>query len=598
MNENPSTPDNQLSSNRFWYVSCVLITAIAAFLRFFWLGLKPLHHDEGVNGFFLTTLFRTGEYKYDPANYHGPTLYYIALAFAKVFGLSTIPVRASVAIFGVLTVILIFWLHKYLGRTGALFAALFVALSPGMSFISRYFIHETLFVFLSLGFVMAIVFFIEERKAGIFSIAWLALIVLVSLSPTTMNVSSLIAGDNQTALWSLRVVFALVEIALTYFVIRLLLSWNEGRPIYFILASACISLYFATKETAFITLGTMAIACVCIWLWRRIFSGFFLGELRSDERSEADLTWSNFIKALGTRSDLTLILVTAAVVFIYLGVLFFSSFFTFPEGVSRAFEAYSLWLKTGSKEHTQNGTWAYLRWGMKAEAPIFILAAIGSLISLKLARHRFAMFTAFWALGLFAAYTIIPYKTPWLAISFLLPMCLIAGYAINEMAVAKHTSFKILAAICAVGASIILAYQSYQLNFVRYDDDTEPYVYAHTKRDFLELIKEIDRYADKSGKGKDAVIQIVSPDYWPMVWYVNDYTHANFFGHPVDADNAEMIVAKKGEQDAEVMRRYSANYEFVGAWELRPGVELMLLVRRDLAGGQGEPLYRIRGTDQ
>lgn len=598
MNETNSVSDNQLSSARFWYVSCVLITAIAAFLRFFWLALKPLHHDEGVNGFFLTTLFRTGEYKYDPANYHGPTLYYIALAFAKVFGLSTIPVRASVAIFGVLTVVLIFWLRKYLGRTGALFAALFVALSPGMSFISRYFIHETFFVFLSLGFVMAIIFFIEERKAGIFAVAWMALITLVSLSPTTFNVSSLIAGDNQTALWSLRIAFALIEIALTYFVIRLLLSWNEGRPLYLLLASACISLYFATKETAFITLGTMAIACICIWLWRRIFSGFFLGELRPDELSDTDLTWSNFRKALGTSNDLTLILIAAAVVFIYLGVLFFSSFFTFPEGVSRAFEAYSLWLKTGSKEHTQNGTWAYLRWGMKAEAPIFILAAVGSLISLKLARHRFAMFTAFWAFGLFAAYTIIPYKTPWLAISFLLPMCLIAGYAINEMAVAKHASFKIVAAICAVGASIILAYQSYQLNFVRYDDDKEPYVYAHTKREFLDLITEIDRYADKSGKGKDAVIQIISPDYWPMVWYVNDYTHANFFGHPVDADNAEMIVAKKGEQDAEVMRRYSANYEFVGAWELRPGVELMLLVRRDLAGSQGENLFRIRETDQ
>src|SRR5689334_4918136 len=180
MNETNSASDNQLSSDRFWYLSCILITAIAAFLRFFWLGLKPLHHDEGVNGFFLTTLYRTGEYKYDPANYHGPTLYYIALAFAKVFGLTTIPIRASVAIFGVLTVILIFWLRKYLGRTGALFAALFVALSPGMSFISRYFIHETFFVFLSLGFVMAIVFFIEERKAGVFAVAWMTLIILVS----------------------------------------------------------------------------------------------------------------------------------------------------------------------------------------------------------------------------------------------------------------------------------------------------------------------------------------------------------------------------------------------------------------------------------
>ena len=37
-----------------WFVSSGLITAVAIFLRFFWLGLKPFHHDEGVNGFFLT----------------------------------------------------------------------------------------------------------------------------------------------------------------------------------------------------------------------------------------------------------------------------------------------------------------------------------------------------------------------------------------------------------------------------------------------------------------------------------------------------------------------------------------------------------------
>src|SRR6476646_5724933 len=76
-----------------WLGSCAAITAIAAALRFVALELKPLHHDEGVNGFFLINLFRDGVYKYDPANYHGPTLYYIALFFTKIFGLETLPIR-------------------------------------------------------------------------------------------------------------------------------------------------------------------------------------------------------------------------------------------------------------------------------------------------------------------------------------------------------------------------------------------------------------------------------------------------------------------------------------------------------------------------
>src|SRR5438132_2193005 len=102
-----------------WLACAAFITAVAAFLRFFLLDLKPLHHDEGVNGFFLTNLLRDGVYKYDPANYHGPTLYYIALPFVKLFGLETIPIRVSVGIFGVLTVILALFLKRYIGKVGS-----------------------------------------------------------------------------------------------------------------------------------------------------------------------------------------------------------------------------------------------------------------------------------------------------------------------------------------------------------------------------------------------------------------------------------------------------------------------------------------------
>src|SRR3982751_5051645 len=151
---------------------------------------------------------------------------------------------------------------------------------------------------------------------------------------------------------------------------------------------------------------------------------------------------------------------------------------------------------------------------MDIEGPVLILSAIGTLVALVKARHRFAMFTGFWAWGLFAAYTLIPYKTPWLALSFLLPMCLVAGYGINELARSKNSSLRMLAAIAVLASAALLGYQTYDANFVRYDDEDMVYVYAHTKREFLDLLKQIDHYAEKSGKGKDAKIEIVSPDYW------------------------------------------------------------------------------------
>ncbi len=658
------TQDSRLKTfDSLWLLSCVLVTAIATFLRFFWLELKPLHHDEGVNGYFLTTLFREGIYKYDPANYHGPDLYYIALFFTKMFGLNTLSIRWSVAIFGVLTVVLALFLKKYIGKIGSLFAALFLALSPGMVFISRYFIHEIIFIFFSLAIVVAVVFFIEKRKAGFFAIAWTALLLMICFVPSALNLATAVGGKDDSKLLIFRIIFLVIEAVLVFFVIRMLLTWENGRAIYLILASASAVLLFATKETAFITLGTMLIACGCVWLWRKIDSteffttnklaiiglvhilgsifatyyyrkiadgsmwffnmmlpekqetvlyaiiflliisfitwltvafGFYNKTSNDNELAEpTNLTWTNFREGLGDNINLILVIASVSLTFIYVGILFFSSFFTYMEGVQKAFEAYAIWTKTGTKDHTQNPLWAYAKWGMKVESPIMILSALGCLIALLKARHRFAIFAAFWAFGMFAAYTIIPYKTPWLALSFLLPMCIIAGYGIGELFRSTNIASKVLGGILAIAATIILSYQTYDANFVRYDDEEMPYVYAHTKREFLNLIKQIDYYAEKSGKGKDATIEVVSPDYWSMPWYMNDYPKANFHGRFVDAVTAEMIVAKKDEQDAKVIQDYSAHYKYAGKYPLRPGVDLILLVRKDLADAGAKELYQI-----
>ena len=746
MNEElQTTTDNgQRTTDYLWFVCCALITTVATFLRFFWLEVKPLHHDEGVNGYFLTTLFRSGEYKYDPANYHGPDLYYIALAFTKTFGLNTLSIRWSVAIFGVLVVVLAFFLRRYIGKTGALFAAFFLALSPGMAYISRYFIHEILFVFFSFSIVVAILFFIEKRRAGVGAIVWTALLLLICFLPSALNLANVLGGENTTVLWILRVAFFLVEVALVFFVMRMLLSWNEGYPIYLLLASASTVLLFATKETAFITIGTMLIAAACVWIWRKVSTtegypkngfGFFMAfnilaliallagykyikdglkairdnfaladnpiqtylfygilafaaaaaltwfaflflnrkQTATDLPEDAELNWTRFREkttaadtwefilvksALGgavialvwlfvryaidlltawkagktfssalDKIDLTkvdfwilataffllavaalvwlrkkpekistdFVLMTGAaiIVFLYVGALFFSSFFTYPEGLRAAFEAYAIWTKTGNTDHTQNGYWAYLRWGMIIESPILILSALGTLIAFYKARHRFAMFTGLWAFGLFAAYTIIPYKTPWLALSFLLPMCIVAGYAAGELISSKQAVEKALGAVLTIAATVILAYQTYDINFVRYDSDAMPYVYAHTKREFLDLIRQIEYYADKSGQGKQAKIEIVSPDYWSMPWYLNDYPNAVFQGKPVDVSAAEMIIGKKDEQDAEIVTRYGARYRYAGEFPLRPGVDLVLLVRRDLADSDTQDIYKV-----
>ncbi len=590
--EEPITKDNgRWTADNLWLIGCLVIAAIAVFWRFYWLELKPFHHDEGVNGFFMSTLVRDGIYKYDPSNYHGPTLYYIALAFAKAFGFNTISMRASVAIFGVLTVVMAFFLKNYIGRIGSLTAALLLALSPGMVYISRYFIHEIFFVFCSFGIVLGVLFFIEKRRAGIFAVATMTVLLLICFLPSALNLANLVGAENVALLWILRVGLFAVEAALVFLIMRMLLGWQEGRPIYLMLASASAVLLFATKETAFITIGTLILAVISAWLWRKIYRAI-IGKPQANELEPVELTWQNFRAGLGDGTNLNLLIIAVSVVFAYIGVLFFSSFFTYSDGIFKAFEAYAIWTKTGTKDHTQSGTWGYLKWGMKVESPIFILSAIGTLIALIKARHRFAIFTGFWAFGLFAAYSIIPYKTPWLALSFLLPMCIVAGYGINELAKSSDIGQRIFAGLLAAFATVILGYQTYDLNFLRYDDDSMPYVYAHTRRGFLDMVNQIETYAAKSGKSKDAAIEVVSPDYWPLTWYMREYPKAIFHSRFADVNTSELIVASKA-QLGELNKRYGANYKYVGTYPLRPGVELFLLVRKDLADANAQEISTL-----
>ncbi|MEZ5307854.1 MAG: hypothetical protein R2684_11985 [Pyrinomonadaceae bacterium] len=648
-----------------WIATSGLILFIAGFLRFFWIELKPLHHDEGVNGHFLTNLFRNGVYHYDPGNYHGPDLYFLSLSFSKVFGLNTTSVRFSVAIFGFLTVVLALYLKRFLGRTGTLATAFFLALSPGMVFISRYFIHEILFVFLSLSIVVAVLMFFYNEKLGIGGIIWMALLMMVCFMPVSVMGTSVLGLTGYYPILAVRLAIVVVECVLIFFVLRMLLDWKSGRPVYLMLAAASFALLYATKETGFITHGTMLIALACVFIWNKFpgslfkkpkllyvalafpaligvvkiaavafyyddsktflkqiytfFSGsngpnqiwllaiimlmcavsaisYFLFAFRVTpefEGFENPVPVADRLRGWGTADKA---LVGAAVFFVvtYLIVLFFTSFFQYPSDLPNFFRAYAFWAKTGTTDHTQNGRLAYFRWLMEIESPLLVLSAIGFMVSLVLRKHRFVIFTGFWAWGLTAAYTIISYKTPWLALSFTLPMAVCAGYLIGSFLESGDKVLKIAGAVLGILASVILAYQTYDQNFVRHDDEEMPYVYAHTRRGFEDMITEIRKFSDRSTKKKEIVLDVVSQDYWPMPWYVNDFKHANFHGRMIDNSDAEVIVGKS-DQATELAEKFGSRYKFIGEYPLRPGVELWLLVRNDLAAGEGKSIYEKMG---
>jgi uncharacterized protein (TIGR03663 family) len=106
------------------------------------LALKPLHYDEGVNGWFTLQLDWWNLYRYDPTNYHGPLLYYLNLVFFRLLGPGETALRMGTALAGALLPLALLPARRFAGDAALLVAALAIAVSPGLVYFSRTAIHE------------------------------------------------------------------------------------------------------------------------------------------------------------------------------------------------------------------------------------------------------------------------------------------------------------------------------------------------------------------------------------------------------------------------------------------------------------------------
>jgi uncharacterized protein (TIGR03663 family) len=551
----PGAIANDLSQ-RTWLIAVIVILAIATALRVYQLSLVPLHHDEGVNGNFLVHLVRDGYYHYDPANYHGPTLYYFAAIFPwllrfifgipaqNTYGLTTVAIRLVPVVFGIATIGLIFLLRRNLGTVASLSAGFLLAVSPGAVYLSRYFIHETLFVFFTLGIVVAAVKFYEDP-----------------------------------------------------------------RPLYLILLAISAALLFATKETAIVSVVVLLLALICVRVFLWLIRG---GEsARATKRKTRPSSLQDFAERAGGSGALTMWLAIAVGVFVVVYVLFYSSFFTnYPKGVSDSLKTFQFWSKTGKEAHVHRFE-TYVWWLLLQESPLLFLGAAGAALALFRPARSFALFVGFWGFGLITAYSLIAYKTPWLALNFLVPLALCSGFAIQwlyERLADVAPQRRWLAAVAVIlvamgplagivraisekaqGKTFIPGYQTIDLNFINYDNDNPyyVYVYAHTRRETHKLMEEINRIAERTHQGGQTGITIVSPDYWPLPWYLRDYSRVGYFGH-MTTSNEPIVIASQG-QAAEVQATFGDRYQQIqsgfnpsGSFPLRPGVDLLLFTRREL----------------
>jgi uncharacterized protein (TIGR03663 family) len=364
-------------ADRLFLPAALGILLVAAALRLPELALNPFHHDEGVNGFFTMNLVRNGTYVYDPANYHGPTLYYFALLSEIMFGLTTEAMRLVPAVFGMLTVGLVFPLRRHLGSLAVLTAGGLLAISPGAVYVSRYFIHETLLVSLSLAVVVAAVFYLDRREpkyllAGAVSLA-------------------LLFATKETGIITIAVLLIAVVVGHLYV--------SRRRPT-------------ARRPKA----GRPTSRRRSVWI-----DGVEYRPATTDGPDDGPLAALSRAGVPGEH------LAAAAVVFGVIYVLLYSSFFSnFPKGLIDSLATFTIWAQHGEATQVQPA-YKYLQWMIPTEVPILVLGAVGGVLAAIRARDRLWVIIGLWAAGITTVYSIIQYKTPWIILNMLLPLRCWAG---------------------------------------------------------------------------------------------------------------------------------------------------------------------------
>ena len=121
-----------------WQVLVFLaVMVFVIFTRFWDLGTRALHHDESMHARYAWDIYRSFNYRYNPV-LHGPFQFYLTAFMFFLFGVSDAVARFGPALFGVLSVLLVYPLKPYLGRGGMVLAAVLLAVSPPLLYFSRF----------------------------------------------------------------------------------------------------------------------------------------------------------------------------------------------------------------------------------------------------------------------------------------------------------------------------------------------------------------------------------------------------------------------------------------------------------------------------
>jgi len=507
----------------------ILVLAVGLAARIYRLDLRPMHHDEANQAYKFGLLLEKAEYRYDPADHHGPTLYYFSLPFAWLSGQTTYAaltektLRAVTIFFGLAIILLLLAAGKNLSAVEKLWAAVFLALSPALVYYSRFYIQETLFVAFSLAFVILLWRFI-------------------------------VRPDFRQVIW----------------------------------LGVAAGLLYATKETSLIVVGAAVLSLIVV-RGLSCLKDFGRRGNKASRKARADL----ITVKTAILPALVAIISFVAVSFIFYSSFFkypegfLDSFRALAGYVQKAAEPgwhrHGFWHYFSLLLYRKGGAGSPLF----SEIPILALALYGVVLSfIRLSRKaddNFRAYLAAFALMAALIYSAIPYKTPWNMLVFLAAFLVLAAVGFSQLL----TLIKIRQARLLLAGALLLwtGWQMYLVNIYFHSYQDNPYVYAQTSPDFMRLVSRLEELASVSKDGREMLIKVIAPaeETWPLPWYLRKFDRVGYWtsSEQVEAlEPAECAILNAGE----ARKRYEAELDsyVLQYYSLRPDVLMVLAIREDL----------------
>ncbi|MBC7362686.1 MAG: TIGR03663 family protein [Candidatus Aminicenantes bacterium] len=518
----------------------VLILAAALFVRLYRLDLRPMHHDEANQAYKFGQLLEKGEYRYDPSDHHGPTLYYFSLPFAWLSGQKTYAeltentLRGVTVFFGVLILLIFLTAGQNLTFSEKFWAAFFLALSPPLLYFNRFYIQETLFVAFGLAWVICLWKFFQKP-------------------------------DYEEAAW---------------------LGISAG-------------LLYATKETSLIVFATSTLALFLVW-----YLSWAKSRKRGNHKSEHKASQKEALTGIKKAALplVVAILIFMAISFVFYSS-FFRHPQGFLDSF-KAISGYSQKALSGGWHHHQFWYYFSLLFYHKggahslvfSEIPFLLLAIIGAVLSFaRMSRknsENFRGYLALFSLATALVYSIIPYKTPWNLLIFYAGFLILAG--VGFVYVVELIKIRQARIILAGALLFWTGWQTYLVNYYFHSYPDNPYVYAQTSPDFLRLVARVDELSQVAEEGKNMFIRVIAPpdETWPLPWYLRKFTKVGYWTASEQVATLEpakivvMSAAEASKRSEKELESYVSQY-----YSLRPDVLMALLIRQDLWEN-----YKLRKT--